>query len=226
MSDISKREELMRRSSKITGAGIRRRQKSLPASHFEGRRFVKEGALWLSAVLAIALCACGNMISSARSGDLDGIQRSLNEGISIETRSPDGATPLIVAAYSRRPTTVEFLLERGADVNATDNNHSSALIHAAYYNFYEVAEILVKYNPDLRIKDRYGNTAYDYASQYEHTRILELLKKKMAETPAIVAPPAVQPAITGRRYRLCIFPWKVGGGAVTTTGKNTRRACE
>lgn len=71
---------------------------------------------------------------------------------------------MLVAAYSGKTETVEYLCKKGADVNAQSNTRVTALIYAAYYNFYDIAEILVKYNADKTIKDTFGNTAFDYAS--------------------------------------------------------------
>lgn len=107
--------------------GCRRRKTS--ARPYTVITFLKVG---VSVLLILGLSSCGNITSNARNGDIDEIARSLKEGVSIETRASNGATPPIVAAYSERTETVSFLLENGADINATDNNHCTAPIHAAY----------------------------------------------------------------------------------------------
>jgi ankyrin repeat protein len=132
--------------------------------------------LLMIASLIFILSSCGNIWYSAKTGNIEGIEKSLDQGISIESKSQAGNTPLIIAAYSRNVETVEYLCKRGANVNAQGANGATALIHAAYYDFYDVAEILVKYHADKNIKDIYGHTALYYASQFEHPRIISLLK--------------------------------------------------
>lgn len=130
-------------------------------------------------IIASFICiisSCGNIWYSAKNGNIEGIEKSLDQGVSIESKSQRGNTPLIIAAYSGNAETVEYLCERGANVNAQGENGATALINAAYYNFYDVAEILVKYGANKNIKDIYGNTALSYASQLEHPRMFSLLK--------------------------------------------------
>jgi ankyrin repeat protein len=126
----------------------------------------------------IVVCACGDILYNAKTGNIDRIEDALQSGYSIEARNQGESTPLIVAAYSQQAETVAYLCKKGADVNAQNNAGVTALISAAYYNYYDVAEILVKYGADKTIEDKYGKTAYDYASQYEYTRMIELLRDK------------------------------------------------
>lgn len=83
----------------------------------------------------------------------------------------------MVAAYSGKAQTVEYLCRKGADVNARNPNGVTALIYAAYYNQIEAAKILLKYNPDKTARDKYNNTALDYAEQYEYASLITLLKE-------------------------------------------------
>jgi uncharacterized protein len=134
---------------------------------------------WLLIVsLFLFLCSCSNILYDARNGNIERIETELNHGFSIETKNQRGDTPLIVAAYSNKPDTVEYLCKKGADVNAKNYNGATALIYAAYYNLLDVAKVLVKYNADKSIKDRYGNTPLSYASQFEYTRMISLLEGK------------------------------------------------
>lgn len=129
--------------------------------------------------LAFILCSCGGIFYAARTGNVDQIEKALENGIPIESKTENlGNTPLIVAAYSGKAEAVEYLCKKGADVNAQDTNGVTALIHAAYYNHFDAAKILLKYNADKTIKDKYGNTALDYAEQFEYTRMMSLLKNE------------------------------------------------
>jgi uncharacterized protein len=134
---------------------------------------------WLAVFfLAFFLCSCASDPHyNAKTGNIVGIQNILDSGTSIEKRDQLGNTPLIVAALSNKPETVDYLCKKGADVNAQNNDRNTALIGAAYYNLLDVAKVLVKYNPDKTIKDKFGNTALDYAEQFKYTDMISLLKK-------------------------------------------------
>ena len=129
-------------------------------------------------LVVFILCSCGGLLHDAKTGNIEGMEKSLEHGTAIETKNETGSTALIIAAYSRQDEAVEYLCKKGADVNAQNDNGVTALIHAAYYNIYDVAEILVKYGADKTIKDRYGNTALDYAKQNENTRMISLLENE------------------------------------------------
>lgn len=128
--------------------------------------------------LAFIFCSCAaDLHYNAKTGNIAALQKLLDGGDSIEKIDNQGNTPLIAAAFSDKPETVEFLCKKGANVNAQDSNGATALIAAAFYNLLDVAKVLVKYNPDKTIKDKYGNAAIDYAEQYNHTDMVSLLKK-------------------------------------------------
>jgi len=132
----------------------------------------------LTVLVGFILCSCGGLLYNAQTGNIGGMEKSLEHGTSIETENEAGSTALIIAAYSRQAEAVEYLCKKGANVNARNNNGVTALIHAGYYNIYDVAEILLKYGADKTIKDKYGNTALDYAKQFEYTRMIFLIENE------------------------------------------------
>ena len=67
---------------------------------------------------------------AANSGDLEEVERLLNEGADINARAMNGMTPLILASQMGHTKVVEVLLHRGADVNAKSNAGSTALMLA------------------------------------------------------------------------------------------------
>ncbi len=128
--------------------------------------------------LAFIFCSCANDLHyNANTGNIANVKRILESGVSIEKVDQLGNTPLISAAASNKPETVEYLCKKGANVNAQNNDRNTALITAAYYNLLDVAKVLLEYNPDKTIKDKFGNTALDYAEKYNYKDMLALLKK-------------------------------------------------
>lgn len=140
----------------------------------------KFGGIYALAVFSLGFifCSCASDLHyNAKTGNIAGIQKIIDSGTPIEKTDQLGNTPLIAAASSNKPETVDYLCKKGANINAQNNDRSTALITAAYHNLIDVAKVLVKYNPDKTIKDRYGNTALDYAEQYKYADMISLLKK-------------------------------------------------
>jgi hypothetical protein len=85
-------------------------------------------------------------LESAIHGRLDEIRILLQrERVSIDVSNASGQTPLILAARHGHKEIVEFLLEQGADVNASDNEGKNAWYHAAFNHHDSVAKILVQH---------------------------------------------------------------------------------
>ena len=64
----------------------------------------------------------------------------------VDTYSPDGFTPVALAAYLGQKSVTEYLIENGANVNAIAKNATgfTALTGAVANNHVEIAKILVK----------------------------------------------------------------------------------
>ena len=68
--------------------------------------------------------------AAARDGDLGRIENLVRDGADVNGTDTRGETPLMVAAGSRYPETVELLLSLGASPELLDSNGDSALMHA------------------------------------------------------------------------------------------------
>jgi uncharacterized protein len=66
-----------------------------------------------------------------------------------------GVTPLSASAYMGSAPIVEFLMEKGADPNATDGTKKAAIIYAAGRGFSAVTRLLLDHGVDVNAK--YGN---------------------------------------------------------------------
>jgi len=63
-----------------------------------------------------------------RADNLNEVKRLIeDEGENVNAQSPDGETALMVAAYGGFLNIVKYLVERGANVNATTLNGSTVL---------------------------------------------------------------------------------------------------
>ena len=142
-----------------------------------------------------------DIFSAASSGDLSSIQWFIEqEGINVDKRNSYNWTPLILASlYSddhpdESLSVVEYLIEKGADVNAK-NKYGYTSLH--YATTLEVAKTLVEHGSDIESVDNdYGYTPLIWHSYYGRVAIVKYLlsvgankeaKNKYGETAYDVA---------------------------------------
>jgi ankyrin repeat protein len=74
---------------------------------------------------------------------------ALTTSENVNTKGPQGRTPLIEAAMNGHLSVVEFLVERGADVNKVDADGESALLAAASDGHLRIVECLIEHGADI-----------------------------------------------------------------------------
>ena len=81
---------------------------------------------------------------AARDGDVDAVRAFVSAGASPSTTGMRGWTALMLAASARRPSTamLQYLLDQGADVNATDEGNRTVLDWALTRGETEVSAFL------------------------------------------------------------------------------------
>lgn len=84
--------------------------------------------------------------------------------------------PLVVwGAKSWCSGLVEWLINKGANLNTVDDNHRSLLSLAAENGDASIVELLMEQGADVSLKDRFGATALSLAIQNGHDEIVDLL---------------------------------------------------
>ena len=87
--------------------------------------------VWLAISLslhALAFDAAQDLLDSARKGDLASVKVALENQASIESKTRYGQTPLFLAAMNGHVELVQFLLDKGANVDVTDTFYKSSAI--------------------------------------------------------------------------------------------------
>jgi hypothetical protein len=110
----------------------------------------------------------------------DGIVDKLNRGLTalgFDDPIPvnvDGINPLYVAAHRGHHEITQYLLDKGALINAFEKHpHWTALIIAAYCGRLNIVQLLVEHGADFHA------FAYEIANNHKHTAVAEYLKQVM-----------------------------------------------
>ena len=102
----------------------------------------------------------------------------------VDADRTKGFTPLLYAAQEGHRDVAEFLIGKGADINAQNALGDTPLHQAILFKHKDVAELLVASKADVNAKDRVGRTPLHMAASNGYTDIAELLLTKGADVNA------------------------------------------
>jgi uncharacterized protein len=134
-----------------------------------------------------ALLAAGpelDVFESAAVGRLERVRELLDDDPALVTAfSPDGFTPLHLAAFFGHPEIARLLVERDADTNAVARNPMRVMpLHsAAAARQLEIAELLVDHGADVSASQERGFTPLHEAAQDGHIELARLLLGRGAD---------------------------------------------
>ena len=131
------------------------------------------------------------LLHAAMSGDLETVKVLLGAGAKINDAAPDGVTPLVAAIVKFNEPVALYLMERGADVNASEAGYS-ALHAAALTGQMSVATALLAHgahsNARLEMPRRFQAVFVPYNPELQTGRLTQI-----GATPFMVAAKAVNP---------------------------------
>jgi hypothetical protein len=120
------------------------------------------------------------LMMAALKGHLTWAQRLVAAGATINR---EGWTPLHYAASGGGVDVLRWLLEQGAQIDATSPNRSTALMMAARYGASESVEVLLARGADTRLRNDRGLTAADFARSAGRDKLVERLSAPPAPRP-------------------------------------------
>jgi ankyrin repeat protein len=120
--------------------------------------------------------------TAASYGKTDYLKLLLKYGAKIEQQCPmNGFTALLCAAQSRHTDTLELLIAKRANVNATGGHGTTALMLAAKYARVNNVKLLLENGANKALVDEDGRTALDLAKrklfgkEEDYNQIIKLL---------------------------------------------------
>ena len=119
-----------------------------------------------------------DIFEAASLGDLAQVKDLVKHNSSLANAySPDGFTPVALAAYLGQRETVEYLIENGADVNAVAGNTTgfTPLTGAVSQNHTEIAKVLVKNGANVNHSYEAGFTPLTHAASSGDTELVIFL---------------------------------------------------
>ena len=114
------------------------------------------------------------LLHAAWRGNLEAVKWLLGHGAKIN-REPLQWTALHYAVFAGHSQLAQYLLERGADINARSTNGSSVLMMAAYEGHEALAQQLIGLGADPGVKNENGDGALEWAMKHQHLRIARIV---------------------------------------------------
>lgn len=119
-----------------------------------------------------------DVFEAAAIGDLARLKNLFNDDPAlVKSYSPDGFTALALAAYLGEKDAVEFLIEKGADLNALAKNETgfTPLTGAVSQNHTQIARLLMDHGADVNHKYEGGFTPIMHAAHAGNVELVTLL---------------------------------------------------
>lgn len=120
-------------------------------------------------------------------GDLERLKKIVSDDTaSVRSYSPDGFTALALASYLGQKESVDYLIEKGADVNAVARNETgfTALTGAVTQNQNEIVKVLVKNGAQANHRYEGGFTPLMHAACSENVELVRFLLQNGADPTA------------------------------------------
>ena len=114
------------------------------------KRIFTFSLLWAGLLLPAGYSGAQEIFDAIKGGDLAKVKAVVEKDPrTLDSSNGYAQTPLVVALQGRKAEIAEFLIARGADVNARDNAHASPLSFAITGGLNKIAGMLIDRNADI-----------------------------------------------------------------------------
>jgi len=122
--------------------------------------------------------------AAAYIGDLQRVEKFIDDGADVDTKDQEGQTVLHHAAKAGEIEVIELLIAKGADVKAKDKRNFTPLHEAVRGRHKDVVALLIDNGANVNARARWGYTPMYYAAWSGITEVVELLVEKGADINA------------------------------------------
>lgn len=109
--------------------------------------------------------------SAISGGYFDIVKLLVENGADLEYKYP-----ILNAAAAGSKNILEYLIQKGANVNVQNENGYTALMNAASHGYIDNIKVLLKYKADASLKNKEGHTALDMAKEKKNKDIIKILE--------------------------------------------------
>jgi len=177
--DDARISELLLRDPTLAGARNPQGESAILMALYRGRMDLVKRFLDVGAEL--------NFHEAAALGDLKRVRRFvIADPAIVNSYSADGFPAVGLASFFGHPGVVEFLIARGADVNAVSRNQMSVRpLHGAVAGRHTVvARLLLAHKADANARQQKGYTPLHTSAQHGHLEMVRLLLSHGADAGA------------------------------------------
>jgi len=111
-------------------------------------------------------------------GNIRYIKRAYEAGINLDIYIKEYSyqTPLMCAALNKQHVVIKWLVEHGADINATNQQDRTAIFFSSYAMDDEAISYLIANNAKVNIQDKFDTSPIHFSVARNHLTGVQLLK--------------------------------------------------